>query len=76
MASYRIYKRCRVEGIDAYLVLTVHDMIALDTHESCKDQAMRILNEEMPVTKKFQLDGETISLHFPIDAELTPHWVQ
>ena len=76
MASYRIYKRCRVEGIDAYLLLTVHDMIALDTHESCKDQAMRILNEEMPVTKKFKLDGETISLHFPIDAELTPHWVQ
>jgi hypothetical protein len=51
-------------------------MIALDTHDSCKEQAMRIVNDEMPLTKSFKLDGETISLHFPVDAELTPHWVQ
>jgi len=76
MASYRVYKRCRREKIDAFLVLTVHDMIALDTHKSCSKQALRIIHEEMPITKSYKENGKKISLHFPADAELTPHWVQ
>jgi DNA polymerase I-like protein with 3'-5' exonuclease and polymerase domains/uracil-DNA glycosylase len=76
MASYRVYKRCRKEKLDAFLVLTVHDMIALDTHESCKEQAMRIVNEELPIKKSFMERGERIELAFPADCELTPHWVQ
>jgi hypothetical protein len=51
-------------------------MIALDTHESCKEQAMRIVNEELPIKKSFMERGERIELAFPADCELTPHWVQ
>ena len=76
MASYRVYKRCRKEGIDAFLVLTVHDMIALDALKEHADQAMKIIQEEMPITKAFMWKGEKVSLHFPVDAEFTPHWVQ
>ncbi|MCK4778390.1 MAG: hypothetical protein KAS39_08405, partial [Actinomycetia bacterium] len=78
MATYRVYKRLKKEVLDAFLVLTVHDCIVLDTHEAHSKQALNVLMQEMQLTQKLRdpKTGETVKLRFPIDANITPVWEQ
>jgi len=77
MASYRVYKRMKRENIDACLVLTVHDMLCMDVHKAQAKEGMKIMAEELPFIKRYKNKaGKPIRLAFPIDAELTEHWVQ
>jgi DNA polymerase-1 len=77
MASYRVYKRMKREFLDAYLVLTVHDMLCMDVNKGQQKEGMKVMLEEMPIIKRYKNKaGKTIRLAFPVDAELTKHWVQ
>ncbi len=78
LATARVRKRLNSEGLDAFLVLTVHDMIAIDTGKKHAKQAAAILEDEMPFTKKRtnKKTGKQISLAFPVDYEITSHWKQ
>jgi DNA polymerase-1 len=77
-ATGRVRKRIIEEGLDAKLVLTVHDMIGLDVADGDVEAVCRILDEEMTVrmTKKGKRSGKTISMLFPVDYDIEDHWVQ
>ncbi|MDY2846895.1 MAG: DNA polymerase I [Oscillospiraceae bacterium] len=47
IAMVRVYKRLKEEGLDARLILQVHDELIIEASEKDKDRAAVILNEEM-----------------------------
>lgn len=47
IAMVRVYKRLKAEGLDARLILQVHDELIIEASEKDKDRAAVILNEEM-----------------------------
>ncbi len=47
LAMVRVHKRLKESGIDAKLILQVHDELLIEAHASCAEQARAILKEEM-----------------------------
>ena len=47
LAMIRVHKRLQEEGLDARLILQVHDELLVESHRDCADLAERILQEEM-----------------------------
>ena len=47
IAMIRVYDRLKESGIDAHLILQVHDELILEAHSSCAEAAAKILREEM-----------------------------
>lgn len=47
IATLRVLDRFEKEGIDGYLALTIHDALTFNVAEAQKDQATRIIREEM-----------------------------
>ncbi len=47
LAMIRVHKRLSESGIDARLLLQVHDELLVEAHRSCAEEALRILKEEM-----------------------------
>ncbi len=47
LAMLGVHKRLKDEGLDAYLILQVHDELIIDAHQSIKDKVEAILVEEM-----------------------------
>ena len=47
IAMIRVYDRLKESGIDAHLILQVHDELILEAHSSCAEEAAKILREEM-----------------------------
>ena len=47
LAMIRVHKRLRESGIDARLILQVHDELLIESHRSCAEEAKAILKEEM-----------------------------
>ena len=47
LAMIRVHKRLRESGIDARLILQVHDELLIESHRDCAEQAKMILKEEM-----------------------------
>ena len=47
LAMVRVYRKLRESGIDARLILQVHDELLIESHVSCADRAREILKEEM-----------------------------
>ena len=43
----RVYDRLNESGIDAHLILQVHDELILESHKDCAGEAAKILREEM-----------------------------
>lgn len=74
MATAKVRKKIKAEKLDAFLVLTVHDMIAIDGSDNDINRAAEILEEEMPFVKKDK--KRKLKLAFPVDYEITDHWVQ
>ncbi len=60
LAMINVSKRLRESGIDAKLILQVHDELLLEAHKDCAKEAMRILVEEME---------NTVSLSVPLSVE-------
>jgi DNA polymerase-1 len=78
MATAKVRKRLVKEKLDAFLMLSVHDMIGVDSSEKDVKRCAVIIDEEMTFTKTRtnKKTGEKLSLNFPIDFEITDHWVQ
>ncbi len=47
LAMVRVYRKLRESGLDARLILQVHDELLLEAHSSCAEEARRLLREEM-----------------------------
>ena len=47
LAMIRVHRRLREEGLDARLILQVHDELLVEAHRDCAAQAEKILQEEM-----------------------------
>lgn len=62
VAMINVSRRLEREGIDARLVLQVHDELVIEANKSCADRASVILREEME---------NAISLPVPLSVELT-----
>ena len=62
VAMINVNKRLKEEGIDAKLILQVHDELLVEAHKFCSDQAAKILREEME---------NAIKLPVPLLVELT-----
>ena len=47
LAMVRVHERLSKSGIDARLILQVHDELLIESHRSCAEAAKQILKEEM-----------------------------
>ncbi|MBQ7172830.1 MAG: DNA polymerase I [Clostridia bacterium] len=47
IAMIRVYERLQKSGLDAHLILQVHDELILEAHKDCANEAAKILKEEM-----------------------------
>ena len=57
----KVNKRLRESGIDARLILQVHDELLVEAHRDCADAALGILREEME---------NAVKLSVPLDVEV------
>ena len=62
VAMINVNRRLKEEGIDAKLILQVHDELLVEAHKDCADLASKILREEME---------NSILLPVPLSVELT-----
>lgn len=62
VAMINVDRRLKNEGIDARLILQVHDELVIEAHKNCADRASIVLREEME---------NAISLPVPLSVELT-----
>ena len=62
VAMINVNRRLKEEGIDAKLILQVHDELLVEAHKSCSNLASKILREEME---------NAIQLPVPLSVELT-----
>ncbi len=67
IAMVRVDERLRACGLDAHLILQVHDELIVEAHRDCADEALAILREEMEnaVALKVPLD---------VDAKMGESW--
>ncbi|MBQ9784368.1 MAG: DNA polymerase I [Clostridia bacterium] len=61
LAMIRVHDRLKESGIDARLILQVHDELLIEAHRSCADEAQRILQEEME---------NAVSYSVPLDVDI------
>ena len=47
IAMIRVYRRLKEEKLDAKLILQVHDELIVEASEPCREEAARVLSEEM-----------------------------
>ena len=62
VAMINVNRRLKKEGLDAKLILQVHDELLVESHKDCADLASKILREEME---------NAITLPVPLSVELT-----
>ena len=62
MAMVAVSRRLREEGLDAKLILQVHDELIIESARSCADRAAEILKTEME---------NVVSLSVPLTVELS-----
>ena len=62
VAMINVNRRLKEEGIDAHLILQVHDELLIESHRDCAETAAKILREEME---------NSINLPVPLSVELT-----
>ncbi len=61
LAMIAVHRRLKESGMDAKLILQVHDELLIEAHESCKDEALSLLREEME---------NAVSLCVPLDVSV------
>ena len=52
LAMIRVHRRLKKEGLDARLILQVHDELLIEANRACADRAKEILREEMESAAK------------------------
>lgn len=60
LAMVRVDNRLRALGLDAHLILQVHDELIVEAHRDCADEALAVLREEME---------NAVSLKVPLDVD-------
>ncbi|MBQ2767391.1 MAG: DNA polymerase I [Clostridia bacterium] len=60
IAMVRVDERLRALGLDAHLILQVHDELIVEAHRDCADEALAVLREEME---------HAVSLKVPLDVD-------
>lgn len=63
IAMIRVYDRLLKEGMEAKIILQIHDELLIETPEKEKDRVMAILEEEM-----------SGAVDFPVKLEVDAHW--
>ena len=63
MAMIRVYDRLLKEGLEARMILQIHDELLIEAPEKEKEKVMAILEEEMPG-----------AADFPVKLEAEAHW--
>jgi DNA polymerase-1 len=58
IAMIKVAQRLRESGIDARLILQVHDELLIEAHKDCAEQAKEILVECMEGVAKFRVPME------------------
>ncbi len=61
LAMVRVHKRLFESGLDARLILQVHDELLIEAHRDCAEEAKRILQEEME---------HAVSYSVPLDVDI------
>ena len=61
IAMINVYKRFRAEGVDARLILQVHDELLVESKKDCAEVAKKILAEEME---------NAVKLSVPLDVDV------
>ncbi len=69
LAMVRVHKRLKESGIDAKLILQVHDELLIESHSSCAEQARTILKEEME-------SAVTYSVPLLVDIHIGKTWYE
>ncbi len=62
IAMIRVHRRLKQEGLNARLILQVHDELLIKAHRSCADRAEAILREEMESAAKLPVPL-TVEIH-------------
>ena len=69
IAMLRVARRLREEGLDARLVMQVHDELILEAHRSIADRAATVLREEMEA-------AAALSVPLTVDVAITETWLE
>lgn len=71
----KVRKKFKEERIDAKVVITVHDMLGVDSHENDSKRAEEIVSEQMPYINK-KKPGLNVTIDFTIDYKTDDFWNQ
>ncbi len=69
IAMLRVDRRLREEGIDAHLVMQVHDELILEAHRSVAERAATILREEME-------GAAALTVPLTVDVTISKTWLE
>lgn len=69
IAMVNVDRALRAEGLDARIILQVHDELVLESHESCVDRAREILVREME-------GALSLSVPLPVDVSVGSNWYE
>ena len=69
IAMIKVADRLRESGIDARLILQVHDELLVEAHRDCADQALAILREEME-------NAVTLSVPLEVEVGVGENWYE
>ena len=69
IAMVKVYKRLKAEGLDARLILQVHDELIIEASEADTEKAAAILSEEMT-------NAAALSVALPADVETGKSWYE
>lgn len=69
LAMVRVHERLSKSGIDARLILQVHDELLIESHRSCAEEAKQILKEEME-------NAVAYSVPLDVDIHIGNNWYE
>ncbi|MBQ9774294.1 MAG: DNA polymerase I [Clostridia bacterium] len=69
LAMIRVHDRLAASGLDARLILQVHDELLIEAHRSCAEEAKRILQEEMENAVRY-------SVPLDVDIHIGENWFE
>ncbi len=67
LAMINVHKKLREEGIDAHLILQIHDELIVEAHKDCAERAAEILRREME-------NVASLSVPLTVDLNLGASW--
>ena len=69
IAMVNVDRALREQGLDARIILQVHDELVLESHTSCADRARDILVHEME-------NAVSLTVPLPVDVTVGKNWFE